>query len=527
MAMQGGVSQMIETAVEVFKTFISGLKDPWLWIFAALTGLSIFILASARFVARIAPFRNNEKFIWGLDLVLVPSCILCVGEIATRVISLDAENLISNIGLAVQSVLWIAGAWLLTRGITLFFWAKTFKEKTGAESPLLVRSLVAAAIYVFAFYGIWTSVFNREVTGLLVSTGIIAAVLGLALQSVLSDLFAGLAITVESPFSVGDWIELNNGVIGKVVDVTWRSTRLLSWHNSIYVIPNSVAASGIIHNYDEPEKPYAYWVIMSVDSSVPSNRILQLLTEASLTCKSVLTYPSPTVRISDATARPFKYLVYVYFPDFPSHWAGRSELFSRIEDCLSGAGISPAAVTYEVDARKVAAEPYRRPNTEEYLEAIELFKPLTREDRRIIADSCITATYQADDIVIRKGDTDNSLFVIVSGVVSVMDADGRGILVELARLSSKDCFGEMSLLTGEPRSATVKALTAVDVINVPKEAIEPIIREKPELSEILGHIMAQRQRSKGVAAGSDSSEKKKPAKSYVSMIRAFFGIGGL
>jgi potassium efflux system protein len=518
---------MIDTALELFKTSISGLKDPWLWLFAAMTGLFIFILASARFVARIAPFKNHEKVTWALDLVLIPSCILCAAEIATRLISPSAENLMSNIELAVKSILWITGAWLLTRGITLFFWAKTFKEKTGAESPLLVRSLVAAAIYVFAFYGIWTSVFNREVTGLLVSTGIIAAVLGLALQSVLSDLFAGLAITVESPFSVGDWIELQNGVIGKVVDVTWRSTRLLSWHNSIYVIPNSVAANSIIHNYDEPEKLYAYWITVSVDSAVPSGRILQLLTEATLTCKSVLTYPSPTVRISDATARPFKYLVYVYFPDFPSHWAGRSELFSRIEACFSGAGISPAAVTYEVDTRKVSIEPYRQPDTEGHLDAIELFKPLTREDRRVIADSCTAATYQADDIIIRKGDTDNSLFIIVSGVVSVMDTDGRGRFIELARLSSKDCFGEMSLLTGEPRSATIKALTAVDVINVPKEAIEPILRAKPELSETLGRIMADRQHSKEVFVGADGKEKEKPVKSYVSMIRAFFGLGTL
>lgn len=514
--------------MKFFKTFISELKDPWLWLYAALAGFFVFIILSSRFIARVAPFKNHEKVIWALDIILFPSCILCLEAVVTRLISPDATALLHNIELVVASILWFMAAWLLTRGIKVFFWAKTFKEKTGAESPLLVRSLVAAAIYVFAFYGIWTAVFHREVTGLLVSTGIIAAVLGLALQSVLSDLFAGLAITIESPYRVGDWIELSNGIIGKVVDITWRSTRLLSFHNSIYVIPNNVAAGSIIHNYDEPEKPYAYWVTVSIDNAISSTTAVQLLTEAALTCKSVLAYPSPTIRIRDATSRPFKYIVYVYFIDYASHWAGRSDLYGRIEACLSRAGISPAAVKYEIDTREVTVEERRKPDIVEHLHAVDIFKPLTQEDTETIANACLIKTYQADDTIIKKDDTDNSLFIISSGVVSVMDTDHRGHFVELARLSSNDCFGEMSLLTGEPRSAMIKALTAVEVINVPKEAIEPVLQAKPELSDKLGRIMADRRHTTEVFIGARFKEASaEPVKSYVSKIRAFFGLGTL
>lgn len=519
---------MFDRILEFIKTFISELKDPWLWLFAALTGFFVFIIVSSRFIGRIAPFKNYEKVIWALDIVLFPAGIFCLEAIAERLFSSGSEGLLHTIELAAASILWILAAWLLTRGIKLFFWAKTFKEKTGAESPLLVRSLVAAAIYLIAFYGIWTSVFNREVTGLLVSTGIIAAVLGLALQSVLSDLFSGLAITVESPYRVGDWIELNNGVIGKVVDITWRSTRLLSFHNSIYVIPNNVAAGSIIHNYDEPEKPYAYWVTISVDSNIPSTTVIQILTEAALTCKSVLHYPSPTIRIRDATSRPFKYIVYVYFKDFSSYWAGRSDLFGRIEACLSRAGISPAAVKYEIDTREVAIEERRKLDIVEHLRAIEIFKPLALEDIETIANACIINTYQADDIIIRKDDQDNSLFIISSGVVSVMDTDDRGHYVEIARLSSNDCFGEMSLLTGEPRSAMIKTLTVTEVINVSKEAIEPVLQSKPDLSDKLGRIMADRRHTREAFIGARRKEiEAEPVKSYVSKIRAFFGLENL
>lgn len=516
---------MFDTSLEFLKNFISGLKDPWLWLFVTIAVVLLFVILAVRFIARIAPFKNHQKVIWAIDIVFIPSFVLCTEVVIKKIVGPDAESLIHNIGLASASILWLVAAWLLTRGIKLFLWATTFKEKTGAESPLLVRSLVAAAIYVIALYGIWTSVFNREVTGLLVSTGIIAAVLGLALQNVLSDLFSGLAITIESPYRVGDWIELSNGKIGKVVDITWRSTRLLSLNNSIYVVPNNIAASSIIHNYDQPEKPYAYWAYVSVDADIPTTTVLQLLTEAALTCKSVLRHPLPTVRISDGTSQPFKYSVYVYFQDFPSHWAGRSDLFASIESQLSKAGISPAAVKYEVDMREAPVEKVRKPDVLEHLRETHIFKPLSEDDIRTIADSCLVRTFHPGEMIIHKGDTDNSLFIISSGVVSILETDERGYSAELARLSTNDCFGEMSLLTGEPRSATVRSLTPVEAINVPKEAIEPVLKAKPELSAKLAQVMVDRRHETEKIIGEREREHTDtPAKSYLARIRAFFGL---
>jgi potassium efflux system protein len=519
---------MFDTALEFFTNFIAGLKDPWIWLFVIIAIVLLFVILAARFIARIAPFRNHQKVIWAIDIIFVPSLVLCTEVVIKKIVGPEAESLIHKIGLASASILWLVAAWLLTRGIKLFLWTTTFKEKTGTESPLLIRSLVAAAIYVIALYGIWTSVFNREVTGLLVSTGIIAAVLGLALQSVLSDLFSGLAITIESPYRVGDWIELSNGIIGKVVDITWRSTRLLSWNNSIYVVPNNVAASSIIHNYDEPEKPYAYWVHVSVDADIPTAIALQLLTEAALTCKSVLRYPLPIVRISDGTTQPFKYSVYVYFQDFSSHWAGRSDLFASIESQLSKAGISPATVKYEIDMREAPVEKVRKPGVLEHLRETHIFQPLSEDDIQTIAGACTIRTFHPGDMIIHKGDTDNSLFIVSSGVVSILETDERGYQAELARLSTNDCFGEMSLLTGEPRSATVKSLTTVEAINVPKEAIEPVLKAKPELSEKLAQVMADRRHeTEKIIGAREQKFSDTPAKSYVARIRAFFGLGDM
>ena len=516
---------MLNNLIELSKNFMSELKDPWLWFFAAAAGLLIFIVLASRFVARIAPFKNHQKIIWTIDIVFIPSFILCVESILKRIVGPETKTFIKHIELVSASVLWLVSAWFLARALNLFLWGTTFKEKTGNESPLLIRSLVAALIYFVAFYGIWTSVFGREVTGLLVSTGIIAAVLGLALQSVLSDLFSGLAITIENPFSVGDWIELKDGTMGKVVDITWRSTRLLSWNNSIYVIPNNIAASSIIHNYDQPEKPYAYWTYVSVDADVPPDMVMQLLLEATLTSKSVLRHPPPVVLLNDATTKPFKYMVYIYFQNFHTHWAGKSDLFSNILSYLAKAGISPAAVKYEIDTQEARTKEIRELSVLEHLHEINIFKPLSDDDIEAIAGSSETKTFHPGEMVIQKDDTDNSLFIISSGVVSILEKDSMGQHMEITRLSTSEYFGEMSLLTGEPRSAIVKALTSVKLINVPKEALEPILKAKPELSDKLAQIMADRRtRTEAFIDSIRKPSSLATTRSYVTRIRSFFGL---
>jgi len=499
-----------------------------LLFFATVIGFLLIILA-CRLVGRIVPFRRHRKIIWMLDIVLLPTLILSIGLLLNKVIGFEAWAFSQDLRVLTTTLLWLVGAWLLTRGLELFLWTTGFKKATGSEAPRLLRGLVTIAIYILAFYGILTFVFERPVTGLLVSTGIVAGVLGLAMQNVLSDLFAGLAITIENPYSLGDWIELKDGTKGKVMDISWRSTRLLSWNNSIYVVPNNVAASSVIHNYDLPDKRYAYWFYVSIDSEIALNMVRQLLLEAALSCKSVLKNPLPIVRIGDVTSQPFKYMVYVYFVDYPSHWSGKSDLFSCIQSSLARSGISPSAIKYEIATREATIAEVREPTIGEYLHRVPIFQPLSENEIEELASSCEIQSFDAGEKLIREGDPDSSLFVISSGVVSIVKKDGKGQHIELSRLGNSECFGEMSLLTGEPRSATAKAITNVEAIRVPKEGLAPLLKVKPDLSKELAEIMAMRRaRTEGLidskSMKSTSRSIKAYAKEVLSKIRSFFSL---
>jgi len=192
---------------------------------------------------------------------------------------------------------------------------------------------------------------------------------------------------------------------------------------------------------------------------------------------------------------------------------------------LSKAGISPAAVKYEIDMREAPVEEVRKLSALEHLRETNIFKPLSEGDIETIASSSEIKTFHPGEMVIQKDDTDNSLFIISSGVVSILEKESGGQQMEIARLGTNECFGEMSLLTGEPRSAMVKALTSVEVINVPKEALEPVLKAKPELSDKLAQIMADRRaRTEAFIDSRRRGHFPETTKSYVTRIRSFFGL---
>jgi CRP-like cAMP-binding protein len=126
------------------------------------------------------------------------------------------------------------------------------------------------------------------------------------------------------------------------------------------------------------------------------------------------------------------------------------------------------------------------------LSEIELFAPLSQQERQSLLKAGTTHDLQPGAKIVQTGEHGDSLYVILSGLVRVYRDMEGGQPLELARLGAGACFGEMSLLTGERRSANVSAHTAVKLLEIPKRALMLIIAHRPTLAEQLASIMAQR-----------------------------------
>lgn len=179
---------------------------------------------------------------------LLPLAVIFAASVPIAVFGLAEPDVWYNRVLEVKGViLALVFAYLGSRALTFFIWQGVLRGYANTL-PGIVRNLIAFFVYLVAVYAILAYVFEQPVTGLLVSSGIALGVLGLAFQSTLTDIITGVALAIERPFGVGDWIETDDGMCGEVESIDWRATSLRTLSNTTHVIPNNKIANTSIHN---------------------------------------------------------------------------------------------------------------------------------------------------------------------------------------------------------------------------------------------------------------------------------------
>ena len=170
-------------------------------------------------------------------------------------------DLPAHLHLMVERIAAVAGVMLGVVGLSLaisniFQWyVEVISPNTESQLddrliPMLRR--IAMAL-VYALGGLVAlDLLQVNISPLIAGLGLGGLAVALALQPTLSNLFAGTYVMTEGVVHPGDYIELENGVAGYVIDVSWRSTRLRTWTNNLVVVPNSRFAETIITNYQGP-----------------------------------------------------------------------------------------------------------------------------------------------------------------------------------------------------------------------------------------------------------------------------------
>ncbi|MFP4644075.1 MAG: cyclic nucleotide-binding domain-containing protein [Spirochaetales bacterium] len=493
-------------------------------------GVLLFYLAGTRLLISNTTSRAARIVLLIADTIVIPTLLGTLAVLAERLPG--GASAATNLRRVLQSLLVLTAVRLLDRYLGLFVWTRRFRTLRGAEAPMILRNLVSVSLYVLALALVAVFIFGRTASGILVSTGVLVGVIGFALQNLLYDLFAGIALTFDRPFDMGDWIQISDGTEGEVLQVNWKSTLVKSLNEGVYVIPNSKLSQSVVHNLSRPSVAHAMWVTISVDRRYPPDMVRKRLVEAALSTRAVLKEPAPSVNLTDATGNPFQYTVYATFESYPRHFSGRSELYLNIYSYLEHAGIETSAAKYEVATEQAPERVIARPTLFDELRGAEIFRMLDEEQIRELARRSAEQTYYPGEVLVREGERRSDLIIVTSGIVSVRKRQGRGG-VEIARLGAGSVLGEMSLLTGAPRSATVSAYVLTSVIQVPKEALEPIVRDVPELAEEFGRIMVERQitaddlgQSLRQSERNTSEIVRESIDRFVGRIRHFFRLSG-
>jgi len=436
------------------------------------------------------------------------------------------------------SLVWATAAWLVIRAVDLLLWQRLAPLALSLRLPRLLRQFVALLLVLLAVALLLSQVWGVSVAAVLATTGVLGIVFGLALRKTLEDFFSGIALNVEHPFHLDDWVVLRlrgqvNPVIGQVREMNWRTTRIVTPEENLVVVPNSRVAAATIENLSYPSPVNEQELDIVLDWTVDPARIATLLqaalTEAWVQGATAGDKP-PQARICKLDASGVTYrLLYLVDPRRKPIGPARHMLLSAVQRHMRFAGLRPVGPA----AAPAAAPPEAQRLLDHDLPAdrayavgqVGLFRPLTEDERQALLGQLRVRRLPQGVGVVRAGDEGSSMFVVVAGVLDVRvrpagaEADKR-----INTLGPGETFGEMSLLTGSPRSASVVALTDVVLYEVPKAALAGPLQARPALAEALSATMAQHLRRDADQAAEPMGEETRfgLVAQLTSRIRAFF-----
>lgn len=420
---------------------------------------------------------------------------------------------------------------LLVRASVLAFQA-VFRSRQGTPPPSLLESVIAVVLYGLGAGFVAHRFLGVELTPFLATSAVVGAVVGLALQDTLGNLFAGIALHTEAPFRVGDWVRVAEQE-GRVEQVSWRAMRLLTWSQDTLTIPNNHVARSPILNYSQPREPHSRVLLMGVNYHTPPNKALSVLAGLLEQVVEVSRVPPPTVRIVGYHDFYIQYEIRYHVAGYEEYRRAEGEIFRLIWYHFRRHGIEipyPVRnvflhqVENSADAKDGAAS-----RLERALRAIDLFRPLSEEELRAAAARFRHLHYAAGEEIIDEGAPGDSFFVIDRGEVEVGKTIG-GTWRRLARLMEGQFFGEMALLTGEARAARVVAATDVDLFTIDKAGFHDILVANPAIAVDISAILAERREALSQAQdasgrGADSPHARSELKERIlDRIRSYFGL---
>jgi small-conductance mechanosensitive channel/CRP-like cAMP-binding protein len=466
---------------------------------------------------------------------LRPSFRPLVGPFAFSALALGAWALVLEGRLEASS--WIL--LLILFPILIFFvraigmaFQAVFRHRRGMAPPALLDSVIAVLLYGMGAAVVAHRWFGVELTLFLGTSAVVGAVVGLALQDALGNLFAGIALHTEAPFRVGDWVKVGDRD-GRVEQISWRATRLRTWDGDTLTVPNNEVARHAILNFSVPKAPHARLLTIGVSYHTPPNKVVSVLEGVLAQVQGLVPDPPPGVRVVHYDESAVRYEVRYWVAAYEDYRRIESEIHRLVWYHFRRHAIEipfPSRNVYMHEARPAegAESPTRR--LEGALRGIDLFRPLSDEELRAAVGRFRPLHYSGGERIIEEGAPGDSFFLIDSGEVQVSKRMG-GFPRELARLMEGQFFGEMALLTGEPRAATVVAASDVDLFVLDKSGFQDIIAANPEIAVDMSSILAERREALTQAQGDVThrfdNQDDNPAElkaRILDRIRHYFGI---
>jgi len=431
----------------------------------------------------------------------------------------------------INSITWLSGALLFNILVQTFIWGGLFKRPISGNFSQVIIDFIAVSIYVFALLGILTKVIEIPLNAFWLTIAVIILIVGTALRRRALSLSSGSLFTTDKPFNIGDWIKIIDNVIGEVegevTDIRMRNIKLKSSDNTIVVIPQSILSNVIVKNYSGSKDLITVQLLFNLSSAYPTERVKRVLKASvidALTPHNLLDKNEPEISINDTNELGIEYSIKYLIK--PEKIVDRS----KIDDLIYKKVLSHLSYT----GMKLITKDSLFPTEQSYFQFgfdkklilmhNELFSHFTQKEIDQLSKKINVLSVSKDSILIKQGESGESMFLVVEGLLQVSMTTDKNEKIDLALLSPGAYLGEMSLFTGEPRSANVSAISDSIVTEIKKEDIHEILKNRSGLAEEISNTIAERKIMNLQAIEDASGKKSHFYDNILGKIKSFFNL---
>jgi small-conductance mechanosensitive channel len=442
--------------------------------------LGFFLLLLDLLLWQLIPLQKRAwRIATRLVIFLLFSAVLLAAGMSPLQPPPWADDVARNLMATVLEIAW----WLFAaRTVTVVFGLLLVAR--GSHGGRLLQDVLGALIFLAAVVAAAAYVMQLPVKGLLATSGVMAIVIGLALQSTLSDVFSGIVLNTTRPYQIGDSISID-GTEGKVVDIDWRATRLITGTGSLAVIPNSVAAKARLLNHSRPADRHGLAISVVVPAKVRPKRVFDALEKALQGTSALLASPAPKVSVKASTLESVEYEASGFVADAARKTEVRNQLFDLAHRHLEASG-----VMWNVD---LGLPP--RSRQRELLDDVRVFRSLSSEERDALSQRMTAVEYLADQVILGIGDNAEHLLVIGSGVVQASVRNGDTLL-EAGRMGPGEVLGIEGLVDEDQSLVEFRTLTSCLLYRIEKEQVRSCLEQRGDVQTALVKLQRFRQQSR-------------------------------
>ncbi len=431
--------------------------------------------------------------------------------------SISLASLKRDLGAAIA----LLGTFVIIALVRRYFWELWFERKHKAPPPKFLSQILGLVFFVTTALVIVSVIYGKDLGGFVFGSTVVVGIIGFAMQDLLGNIIAGVALEIGKPFKIGDWLVIDDGH-AEVIEVNWRSTKLRN-NDDIYLdIPNKNIVGATITNLTYPTKQHAIRIRIGFEYHVAPNFVKDCMARAAANANGVLTTPPPKVFL-----REFGDSAVIYEIKF---WMENEASFNDICDGIRTnvwyeAQRSNLRIPFPIRTLQVEKPQPRHEKTLEAAQDLmrnqEFFQCLDEAQMSRLLLNARLLKFGRNEKIIQQGQSGESMFILLKGEADVFVRSDKHE-TRVATLKEGDCFGEMSLLTGAARNATVIARVDCEMWELEKPVLAELLQQNQRLVERLGELLAKRKmETEGViAATMEKAEIAAKQREYTAGILA-------